>query len=464
MKRVTLFAALLLSILPLLSIGLVYAQESPKLVISQFKITTKDGQFFMLHNASDEDIDMGSVQLVYYNNFNLADATSSKVIGLSGNLEPGGYYLVNDGPYTLCYQMIVNSASLGLSSTSGTVVVQSINQAGQGQAITTTQHDYISWSKAEKEGVQQLPENNQSLLRRPVDEFQHPSIPSPGFGSWIAVSQSINNPCALETIQINEPPQVIETSILLLPSTPPPVTVLGRMQTASTGGGAYMPAGNIGLMTPVINELLPNPGSPQTDAEDEFIELYNPNSKSFELTGFEFKVGLNSKRSYKFPAGTILEPNSFTAFYSSDTNIALNNSGSQVELVDPFGNIINTSEPYGKMKDNIAWALANNEWLATAVPTPGKQNIINGEATASAVAAGSSNTQRRTTGAASSSDSANGVLGSDAEQKVADIRPSTLAGVAGMALGYGAYEYRTDAANKFREFRANRSARRKAGS
>ena len=86
----------------------------------------------MLYNATDQTIDMAKVQLVYYNHYNLANATSSKIIGLSGTLPAHGYYLVNDGPLTLCYRMLINSVSLGLSSTAGHVEVQRLSQATMG--------------------------------------------------------------------------------------------------------------------------------------------------------------------------------------------------------------------------------------------------------------------------------------------------------------------------------------------
>lgn len=462
MRRVTLMATIILSLLPLAPAAA--SSTQPDLVISQFKVTTQDGQFFMLHNAGSEVIDMGSAQLVYYNNYDLSAATSSKIIGLSGHLKPGEYYLINDGPYTLCYQMLVNSTNLSFSTTGGTLIVQTLEQDGQGKPITSRQHDWVSWSRHDRENVQRLPENNQSLLRRPVDTQQHPLISAPGVGSWLAVSQSTDNPCVLESHVIYDAPEIIQTSMLLLSSTPPPVTIVSRMQTVATTSGPYMPAGNIGLMAPVVNELLANPGSPQLDADDEFIELYNPNDKPFELTGFKLQVGLNTKRKYKFPAGTILKPKSFTAFYSEQTNLALSNSGSVAELADPFDNVISTADAYGKMKEDIAWALANNEWLATTSPTPGEQNLITGGTTGSEVSVAGATQGRSTKARSTKSTNATAGFQDDTQQKVADVHPGTLAGMAGMALGYGAYEYRTDAANKYRQYRANRTARRKAGS
>lgn len=445
---------------PLLPMTITAAAPPPQLLISQFKVTTKSGQFFMIYNAGQTAIDMGGVQLVYYNHYNLGQATSSKIISLQGRLQPSGYYLVNDGPYTLCYQMFVNSANLGLSTTKGTLQLQSIQQAVAGKPVITTLHDSVSWTKSSASGILSLPdEDNNSVIRRPIDTNNNPVITEPGGGTWVEVSPDASDPCVLTQIVLNQPPTVIQTSLLLLASTPPPVTIISRF-AAAVQTGPYMPAGNIGLMAPVVNELLANPGSPATDANDEFIELYNPNDKSFELTNFSLQVGLNTPRKYKFAAGTVLKPKSFTPFYSDQTNLALSNSGSKAELVDPFGNVISKSDQYGSVKDDQAWALANNEWLLTSTPTPGQANVITGDQSAGTSAAGNSASKNSGNRSASGTNSGNTLgLNDETQAKVADIHPSTLAGVGALAVGYGAYEYRADVANKYRQFRSNRKNR-----
>lgn len=465
MKRfASVVAVLIIGLLPLLSLVSVYAAEPAKIVISQFKVTTQKGQFFMLYNNTDDPIDMGTVQLVYFNNYNLSSATSSKVIGLSGELKPRSYYLVNDGPYTLCYQMVVNSLSLGLSTTAGTVVVQTLLQNQSGGPITTVQHDSVSWSKAKVAGIQQLPADDKHLIRQPVDAQNNPAVTQAGSGSWVEVAPKPDDPCVLVRTIVNQPPSVIETSLLLLSSTPPPVTIISTVQSAQETSGPFMPASNIGLMAPVVNELLANPGSPKLDANDEFIELYNPNDKQFDLSGFYLQVGLTTKRIYKIPAGTTIKPKSFRAFYSDQTNLALTNTGGMAELLDPFKNSISKSDDYASAKDNQAWALANNDWLLTTSPTPDKANVITGDqgqgGAAGSNSAGRSgtNNQRLYTGTAQNGD----VLGKETQARVADIHPNTLAGVAALAVGYGAYEYRSDVANKFRAFSEYRAGRRKA--
>lgn len=458
-KKLRVVALLLLSLWVFMP-GQAIAVAPPQLVISQFKITSSDGQFFMLYNATDQAIDMASVQLVYYNHYNLAQATSSKIIPLSGSLPARGYYLINDGPLTLCYRMVVNSLSLGLSSTAGSVQISRQTQASPGAPINITVEDSASWSKTAVTGVNQLPSSGQFLLRKPVDTSNNPAVTSPGAGTWQSVANDSANPCLLTTSIISAPTPLISASLLLLSSTPPPVSIL-NIPPESTGPS--LPAADIGLMAPVVNELLANPGAPLTDANDEFIELYNPNDKSFDLTGFELEVGLTTKYSWKFPAGTMLAGKSFTTYTSGQTSLSLSNTAGQVRLLDPFGNVISSSEEYGSVKEDQAWARANNEWYSTVQPTPGRANIISAGAankpkastkTTSAVK-GIKNLATTTPGSAEA-DTANVA----AAPEVAKLHPSALASVAVLAVGYGAYEYKQDITNRLRKLRADRAARR----
>lgn len=458
MKRlVSVISALTILCYLLFLPALVNASNEPDLVISQFKITSNDGQFFMLYNTTDQTIDMGLVQLVYYNSYNLSAATSSKIIQLSGQLEPKSYYLVNDGPLTLCYRMIVNSVSLGLSSTAGAVQVQRLTQNNPGSAVTSQLQDYVSWTKTTVSGVQKLPASTkQFLLRQPQDSSFNPLISSPGQGSWQTVEPSTNNPCSLTTTQVI--PAQVQTNMLMLSSTPPPVTIIS---IAASTTGPYMPAENIGLMAPIVNELSPNPKSPQTDADDEFIELYNPNSKSFNLTGFSLGTGINRSYKKKFADGTKLPPKSFTAFFSSGTNLALSNTGSQARLIDPFDNVISKSKEYSNAKEGQTWALANNDWYWTNQPTPNAANVINGGSTATS-STGNKNGAVQGTSTETSNET-NGGSAPHTPAQVATLHPSTLAGVTTLALGYGAYEYRQDIANRVRQFRSHRATRRNSG-
>lgn len=122
----------------------------------------------------------------------------------------------------------------------------------------------------------------------------------------------------------------------------------------------------------VISELLPNPEG--KDTEGEFIELYNPNNVSVDISGFELTDGskLYSINSVVLPAF------GYHSFPYSETGIALNNDSDSVWLHAGFsGSSMNVI--YDGAKEGQAYALSGNEFFWTLSPTPGAQNVITAE-------------------------------------------------------------------------------------
>jgi hypothetical protein len=244
----------------------------------------------------------------------------------------------------------------------------------------------------------------------------------------------------------------------------PPSVLLASVFIGGTGkASATIPASDRGLLAMQLSELLPNTAKPQTDADNEFIELYNPNSKSFDLSNFMLQTASStssSVHSWHIPVGTKVGPGAFKAFYSSQTHLSLSNGGGEVWLVDPLGTTVTHSDPYGKADDGMAWVNAGGKWQWTAVPTPGATNKI-----ATPVQAGSVKTatvgDKKVVSLASG-----GVVAGASTTSAAQGAPSTpihpwvLAVVAVAALLYGAYEYRHDLAYRISKYRSNRKARR----
>jgi hypothetical protein len=206
-------------------------------------------------------------------------------------------------------------------------------------------------------------------------------------------------------------------------------------------------------MSPVVNELLPNPAGTGTDSSDEFIELYNPNAIAFDLSGFSLQTGLSTYRSFTFPSGTTLPAHGFSTFYSSRTGLSLSNTASQVRLLDPFGKSISTSEPYSTAKDGIAWALAKGKWYWTTTPTPGKANSIHKPVTKKAAATASKKTSGAVVKNPAKVAGASTTAGTTDEPSATPVHLQALALVIGAAILYGAYEYRTDMANRIHRLR-----------
>jgi len=269
-------------------------------------------------------------------------------------------------------------------------------------------------------------------------------------------------PASMDDCTVPEPDDELPPP-LSPPDAPPPGTVEQPDTDAPAASGPIFPARDIGLASPQISELLPNPAKPQTDAADEFIEIYNSNSVPFELSGFILEIGTTTKRRYTFPQGTMLPARSFKAFFSADTRLALSNTQGQARLLDPFGRLLTQSDAYSTAKDGQAWATVQGKWQWTTSPTPNAANVIKAPAAkkASAKTAGSKTSGSGSRTAAKPITEAN-TQNVAATQPSSPLHPGVLALAGVFALLYGAYEYRRDVANKLYQFRTNRAARREA--
>lgn len=415
---------------------------TPQIIITQIKITRDDGQFITLYNDSDESVDLSTIQLMYFNSSDMSNVTSSKSINLSGKVAPHSYAVVDDGPIQACYQMTVDAVSLGLSSKSGFVQVS--HPLGTTLPRIDILDDYVSWDKDVGTG--------NFLQRKAPDGSQtYSGISMPGSGSWVTVKQSDSSvPCAALSSNIASGGNLLGSS-----SSPIPYSVIASAQDISS-----IPADDAGLAAPQISEALPNPAPPQTDADNEFIELYNSNSKPFDLSDFILQVGTTTIHKYTFPAGTTIEPKAFSAFYSSDTGLSLSNSEGRVAFLDPGGNTLDKTDEYMGAKDGYAWVRADGLWQWTIKPTPGAANII-------LAPPPTGNSSKSTSGGrvkgASTSGGVSLVTPSAATPSATQVHPLVLAGIGSAALLYALYEYRHDMANHLYKFRRYRAARRAAG-
>jgi hypothetical protein len=444
---------------------------TPSLVISQLKITSSNGQFITLYNPTNTALDMSKYQLEYFNSYDLSKATSSKLIALSGTVPPHGYFMVNDSALLLCYQLTIDSVSLGLSSTAGFVEVLAFNQTAPGSSVTPVLQDYVGWSKTASGGAQTLPASTNAFLQRlPVDNKNNPLVSSPGVGSWQSVQPDAGNACNLVGAGSSGSSPVQTGLNQLLPATEPPVTIISLADDSSSSDTPtpVLPTGDIGLKAPEITEILPNPNGTGNDGTDEFIELYNSNNISFDLSGFSLQTGTTSLHNFTFLPGTSLPAQSFTTFSSSVTGLSLSNSGGQVKLLDPFGNSISATDVYSTAKDGETWALANGKWYWTTSATPGAANVIKqpisakaAKAAAKAKAAKSGAVKAAKTAKGSKSKVVSGSLNPTAATTT-PIHLWTLALVAGLALLYATYEYRADLANRLYQFRKYLGSRRSA--
>ena len=427
---------------------------SPSLVITQLKVTSGNGQFVMLYNTTDTVLDMSKYQLEYFNSYDLTKATSSKLIALAGSLPPHGYYLVNDSQLMLCYQLTIDSVSLGFSSVAGLVQILALSQNSPGGYASPIVQDYVGWSKTVAVGAQTLPTNtNASLLRQPVDAQNFPSISSLGSGTWTTVQPDSTNACNFVTVS-SPITKIVTVPGTLLPPSPPPAIILSSQVSEIT-----MPPVNDGLMSPQITEILPNPIGTGNDNTDEFIEIYNSNSALFDLSGYSLQTGTSSFHNYVFPMTTTLPAQSYTVFNASRIGLSLSNAGGQVKILDPSGTPISSTGIYDTAKDGLAWALANGNWLWTNVPTPGTINVISQPAAAKTTlqpktpVLSTTATSEKISNITNSKSTSTAPKALAVSSKSTPIHNWTLALVAAAAILYGVYEYRADLGNRIHQFR-----------
>lgn len=439
------------------------ALEGPSgLSIVEIKMTGTE--FVMLQNNTGAPImDLSSYWLHAFNNVNpLATGVNSSSQQLpAGILGEGQTLLLSDGGPT-CGAAITANLSVGLTDSTG--YLQIFKSSLAGGILSQAAGDGVSWTSGNNPTagmISSVPSNTTDPL---AAWYRYKNTDGSPSYLWQRARLDSNDRCQLNVLDASSPGPK-NPGNQLLPGTPPPATIISiPVSEDGKKKGPFMPAGNIGLEAPVLNELLPNPASPQRDADDEFIELYNPNNKPFDLTGFKLQTvstGSGSKRTYTFPEGTLLKSKSFAAYPSSNISISLNNSGAQIMLLDPFDEVISQTEPYGKAKDGWSWALAEGKWYWTTTPTPGTQNTISADGiSGGSTSAGGVGTVEgaSTTGTAHSS-AAGGSANTGGQTNT--LHPGVLVGVAAAALLYGLYEYRGDIKNTIYRIRRDGIFRRK---
>jgi hypothetical protein len=178
--------------------------------------------------------------------------------------------------------------------------------------------------------------------------------------------------CAVAGSSSNPPTQSLN---LIQSSASPPSIFLNESIDDSTS--SKIPTSDAGLVAPQLSEILPNPASPKTDANDEYIELYNPNDKPFDLSGFKLKAGTSSTSTYTFDDGQFtMQPHEFKAYFSSTTNLSLSNTSSKISLLSPDDELLSQSDIYYDAKDDTAWVFADGLWQWTPTITANARNII----------------------------------------------------------------------------------------
>lgn len=483
------------------------------LALIEIKIT--GNEFVMLQNNTGAAIsDLSRYWLYDFNNTNpLAAGVSTSNQQLpAGTLAPGQTVLLNSSGGNTCGAAVTAKLALSLTDSGGFLQVIQTNLVNG--VLQQTPGDSVSWSSGANTTSGMIA-NVPSSTADPAGayyRYQNTSTTPPFL--WQASDVDSINLCQLDVkISGSLTPGPTNPGSQFLTGLPPPAVFVQATDDASQT--SKIPASDIGLAAPIINEILPNPAPPQSDNEDEFIELYNSNDQSFDLTGFSLQVGTRTPHNFTFPSGTMLPAHGFAAFYSIDTGLSLSNTGGQARLLDPLDNIISQTDLYDSAKEGQAWALANGQWYWTISPTPNDLNTIElpqvasettttptvrfaspasqpesvitpaqttpvaaktttGRAKAPSTtkpptARSSTRSSQPSTKSASTKPPA-AVSSNNAQTPISQPKPTlgsnlhwgVLAGVGALALLYGLYEYRHDLGNRLYQLRRYRETRRTA--
>lgn len=123
-----------------------------------------------------------------------------------------------------------------------------------------------------------------------------------------------------------------------------------------------------------ITEILPN--AVGSDTGNEFIEIYNPNNFSVELSGYVLYVGPQLEGKYTFPTGLTIAAHDYKSFTNGDINFNLLNTSSKVLLALKNGIVVSEVLPYQSPKEGQSWAFIDGIWQYTDYPTPGRENVF----------------------------------------------------------------------------------------
>ncbi|HBW51624.1 MAG TPA: hypothetical protein DEF47_17160 [Herpetosiphon sp.] len=118
----------------------------------------------------------------------------------------------------------------------------------------------------------------------------------------------------------------------------------------------------------VLNEFLAIPSS-----GSEFVELYNPTQSTIDLSGWAVDDIEGGSSPKILPTPTLLAPNAWLVVSLSNV---LNNSGDQVRLLNPTGQIIDHYS-YTSVSAGLSWSRIPDgigSWQAATTPTPGSAN------------------------------------------------------------------------------------------
>lgn len=391
-------------------------------------------EFIELFNTTDDVIVAEDEELKVQYKSAQGSSWQTKA-SLSGSLEPRGRYLVATpglvaGPN--------HESGLGLAKTGGHLRVISGSNDNQ------IEHDQLSWGNAGFPQTLAAPApNGGQSLKRMVDEdgnFIDTNDDSQDF-----IISDTPTPQSTKPLPENKDPSIFQ------PRQGGDGQVQGEFGNST---GDLKPPADL-----KISELFIDPDKPLTDAEDEFVEIYNPTKEVVDLEGYTLKTGSSFSYSFGLPDISI-KPGQYLALFSIDTGLVLSNTAGSARLVAPAGELVYEVPPYGKAKPDTAWADIGGEWQWTSSPSP---NAANSASQADLMGGDEGLNSALNTTAKHATTTDGRTVYHEPPQSDGEVNTAVVAGVGSMALLYVGYEYRYDMGNAVHKLKRYLAARRSGG-
>jgi len=156
------------------------------------------------------------------------------------------------------------------------------------------------------------------------------------------------------------------SSELAISSSPAPLISLNPPQTSPIVAPTY-PDGI------VFNEILPSPEG--SDAENEWIEIFNQNNFEVDLSDWKIKDSQGAIATYSFPEGTKIPGLGYLVIGRKESKITMNNDKDSLTIIRPDGKIID-SVSYEKAPLGQSYNKTRDNWQWSGSPTPGAKNSM----------------------------------------------------------------------------------------
>lgn len=126
----------------------------------------------------------------------------------------------------------------------------------------------------------------------------------------------------------------------------------------------------------VINEFLANPSGSDSSEPNEWIELYNPDSNTVDVSGWTLDDEDGGTSPYTIASGSSIPVGGFAVFEKSVTGVGLNNSGDTVRLFDATDHQID-GYTYSSASTDVSIGRSSDgggDWMICASQTRGGAN------------------------------------------------------------------------------------------